>query len=588
MAESFLRYTCRGMGEGRRTNWAMLGGLAVSAAAHTGIAVATLNLASMWDGGAADSAHEGLALVRDAMAPLPVALEPPPPKPEPPRVVEEPPKQAPAEPELALGRDDSDATTATWIGAAPKDAVEATGRVSTIDQGAYARPAGDPEPQPAIATSAGTPGDAASRPGAERVSIVPAQPRVNPAEPAPELPTPPEASTPPEAKPPEAKPSEATPPETKPVPEAAAQASTEPPVAPPAQQPSPKSPEPTLTPAPATAPQPSHIEGQTPDAKDDTTAPAKTPAELLQQAQKLINEATALIATHDGDAALKPLDGKSDGAVSPKPDAKDDKDQEQQDESPEKVSRTREGLGDAPEDAPKNAAVGAERTEPTPTQQPPADRAADPLNPEAQRERPDAPRDAARLEFSTIEDAPRPRNTALNAPPDPAPNTPSDPSVDAPESPEQVAPMPPTPAGRQASPGQEAIPAGVVPDSTSGEVSDRESIATAIKNAVKVEPGQPVAGKGLTVKTLRPRWSHFTLITAAPDNAVVRVDFGKDGKVANVELLRSSGRTDVDRPMLDAVYMWTASGKQLRDLPDLDANGKPSVVRMTFEMILGR
>lgn len=563
----------------------MLGGLAVSAAAHTGIAVATLNLASSWDGGGPGSAHEGLALVRDAIAPLPVALEQPPPKPEPPPLAEEPPKQAPSEPELALGRDDSDATTATWIGAAPKDAVEASGRVSTIEQGAYARPAGEAEPQPPIATSAGTPGDAASRPGAERVSIVPAQPKVKPAEPAPKPPATPEASTPPEVKPPEAKPS----PETKPVPETPAHASAEQPTAPPvaqssAEQPNAKPPEPTLTPAPATAPQPSHVEGQTPDAKDDTTAPAKTPAELLQQAQKLINEATALIATHDGDAALKPLDGKRDGAELPKPEAKDDKDQEQQDESPEKVSRTREGLGEAPEDAPKNAAVGAERTEPPPKEPPPPDRAADPLTPDAQRERPGAQRDAARLEFSTIEDAPRPRN----APPDTPPDTAADPSVDAPEALEQVAPMPPTPAGRQASPGQEAIPAGVVPDSTSGEISDRESIATAIKNAVKVEPGQPVAGKGLTVKTLRPRWSHFTLITAAPDNAVVRVDFGKDGKVANVELLRSSGRTDVDRPMLDAVYMWTASGKQLRDLPDTDAQGKPSVVRMTFEMILGR
>lgn len=571
----------------------MLGGLAVSAAAHTGIAVATLNLASSWDGGGPGSAHEGLALVRDAMAPLPVALEQPPPKPEPPPLAEEPPKQAPSEPELALGRDDSDATTATWIGAAPKDAVEASGRVSTIEQGAYARPAGEAEPQPPIATSAGTPGDAASRPGAERVSIVPAQPKVKPAEPAPKPPATPEASTPPEVKPPEAKPS----PETKPVPETPAHASAEQPTAPPvaqssAEQPSAKPPEPTPTPASAVAPQPSHVEGQTPDAKDDTTAPAKTPAELLQQAQKLINEATALIATHDGDAALKPLDGKSDGAESPKPEAEDDKDQEQVDESPEKVSRTREGLGEAPEDAPKNAAVGPERTEPTPVEQPPADRAADPLNPDAQRERPDAQRDAARLEFSTIEDAPRPRNappdTAPETAPDTAPDTASDPSVQAPEALEQVAPMPPTPAGRQATPGQEAIPAGVVPDSTSGEISDRESIATAIKNAVKVEPGQPVAGKGLTVKTLRPRWSHFTLITAAPDNAVVRVDFGKDGKVANVELLRSSGRTDVDRPMLDAVYMWTASGKQLRDLPDTDAQGKPSVVRMTFEMILGR
>lgn len=511
------------MSAAERTNWGMLGCLALSAAAHTGVAVATLRVAAGWEGpGAHTGSNSGLTLERETLVSLPMpAVTPPPP---PPPAVEEPAPQpetkAPEAPEIALGRDDSDVESATWIGAAPRDAKEASGRRSSIDQGAYALPAGELEPSPAIPASEGAPGDAASRPGAEDLSLVPAQPKTEQAAPHVETPTPPDAAkADAEAKPEASKPSDDVAPTAK----------------------------------AATAPQAQAMFGQDPKAKDDKTEPAKTPAELLQQAQRLINEATALIATKDGDSALKPMDGAPDTepTIEPKPDAKDEKDQELVEETPERTERQREGLGDSPLDEPEGAAIAKERaTAPALT------REAEPT-----------------LELSTIEDAPK----------DP---TPTDATVDAdsPASPDGPA----VPAGRQASPGSEPIPVGVVPDSTSGETSDRESIAAAIREAIKVEPGQPVAGKGLTVKTVRPRWSHFTLITAAPQNAVVRVEFGKDGRVTSVETLRSSGRNDVDRPMLDAVYMWTASGKQLRDLPDIGKDGKPSTVRMTFEMILGR
>lgn len=135
-------------------------------------------------------------------------------------------------------------------------------------------------------------------------------------------------------------------------------------------------------------------------------------------------------------------------------------------------------------------------------------------------------------------------------------------------------------------PGQGGDGGGVVEISTQGQVSDRESEATALKDRVKVTPGQPVAAKGLEIKTRRPVFSLYTRVTAAPRNAVVRVRFTREGKVASAEMVRSSGVADVDRPILDAVYGWTASGKKLLELPETREGEKRATVSMVFEIVL--
>ncbi len=140
--------------------------------------------------------------------------------------------------------------------------------------------------------------------------------------------------------------------------------------------------------------------------------------------------------------------------------------------------------------------------------------------------------------------------------------------------------MPPALVGQGGSGG------GVVEISTQGQVSDKESEATALKDRVQVRPGQPVAAKGLEIKTRRPVFSLYTRVTAAPRNAVVRVRFTREGKVASAEMVRSSGVADVDRPILDAVYGWTASGKQLLELPETREGEKPATVSIVFEIVL--
>lgn len=134
--------------------------------------------------------------------------------------------------------------------------------------------------------------------------------------------------------------------------------------------------------------------------------------------------------------------------------------------------------------------------------------------------------------------------------------------------------------------GQGGDGGGLVVESLEGQISDKESEATALKDRVKVTPGQPVAAKGLEIKTRRPVFSRYVRVMAAPRNAVVRVRFTREGRVASAEMLRSSGWEDVDRPLLDAVYQWTATGKRLQELPETREGAAPATVSMVFEIVL--
>jgi len=136
--------------------------------------------------------------------------------------------------------------------------------------------------------------------------------------------------------------------------------------------------------------------------------------------------------------------------------------------------------------------------------------------------------------------------------------------TEPPEAPDQppTPPVPPAPAS-----------AATPSEKTVGEVSDRESDFSSTIRAPVAKLGKPIAAQGLEILTVAPRFSHYTRITAAPRDPVVRVNFGKNGRARSVELLRSSGVRDVDRPILDAVYQWRARGQQLERLvePSEDA-----------------
>ncbi len=119
--------------------------------------------------------------------------------------------------------------------------------------------------------------------------------------------------------------------------------------------------------------------------------------------------------------------------------------------------------------------------------------------------------------------------------------------------------------------GPEGAPVGG--DDQPGEPSDRESVATALREAIDLsEWGRPLAREGLEVKTVRPRWSVTTRLARSPRNPVLIIRFGADGAVRSAEFLRdkrmifSTGFSDVDGPLLDAVYRWRAQGRAIEAL----------------------
>ncbi len=144
----------------------------------------------------------------------------------------------------------------------------------------------------------------------------------------------------------------------------------------------------------------------------------------------------------------------------------------------------------------------------------------------------------------------------IELPPEPEPKPPSPPTP-------PPAPLP-TPAPVQFAPAPPSAPSG---SGATGRQSDRESTAASILTAEWRKLGQPLAGAGLEIKTRRPKFTHYTRIMGAARDPVVLVHFRRDGKVERVDLVRSSGNADVDRPVIDAIYLWRATGEPLGRIP---------------------
>lgn len=170
------------------------------------------------------------------------------------------------------------------------------------------------------------------------------------------------------------------------------------------------------------------------------------------------------------------------------------------------------------------------------------------------------------------------RVEAMPPPPTPAPVIPVIPEVKVAETvADSLAPNP----QRASAPSPES--AASVGGDGAGEASDRESDASSRVPDFSVKPGKVMAGVGIQVKTVRPRWSTTTRLTVSPKNPVIEVMFGSDGRVAKARFLkgRKTGYKEVDGPLLDSVYRWTATGKKLEE-----ATGPDGTVSFVIKMIL--
>lgn len=127
-----------------------------------------------------------------------------------------------------------------------------------------------------------------------------------------------------------------------------------------------------------------------------------------------------------------------------------------------------------------------------------------------------------------------------------------------------------------------------VPTGTStppGIVEDDESAARSATETLTVRPGKPVARAGLRIQTSFARFSVSALLLTKPRSPLVRITFGRDGRVKRAEFVpgQTTGSADVDKPLLDSLYRWSAKGKDLTTIP---ANDPDAGLTLTFRIVL--
>ncbi len=152
------------------------------------------------------------------------------------------------------------------------------------------------------------------------------------------------------------------------------------------------------------------------------------------------------------------------------------------------------------------------------------------------------------------------------------------PTVPTPGAAASATPTAPMPAGAQsvsAAPGR----AGERP----GDKSPKEADASSTTPTIEIRPGQPAAAQGLNITTKRPNFTKLVRVTAFPQNPLFKVTFNALGIVTNVVLVESSGVPDVDGPVKNSLYQWTASGKILAEI----SSGDPDVgVTVSIRILL--
>lgn len=154
----------------------------------------------------------------------------------------------------------------------------------------------------------------------------------------------------------------------------------------------------------------------------------------------------------------------------------------------------------------------------------------------------------------------------------------------APPAPEPTPPAPPSQPASNPSPASQPSPASGGQSKQTGVRSDRESEAFSKKVIdAPMRDGRVQAGRGLNIITRRADFTNTTLLTAPPRDTMVRISFQKSGTVRKAEFVNGSatGNPNVDDPLMNAIYRWRASGKDLASLrPDETLS---VIVRVTFK-----
>ncbi len=199
---------------------------------------------------------------------------------------------------------------------------------------------------------------------------------------------------------------------------------------------------------------------------------------------------------------------------------------------------------------------------------------------------PPEPSDAPLLTLPEPPDHPADRPTEPIGPPEPAPS-PADMGPPAPPPPEPApAPPPAEPPARPTPPAPEGAP---------GEPDPRAADAAMRRRAEALDVsrlGRPLQASGdLEITTVRPTWSLQVRNAYSPRrNPYMEIRFGPDGRVRLARFVplpdgtRGSGYAEVDQPLLNAVYRWTAKGEAIDRLDPDDPDATHDVV-MRFLLV---
>lgn len=179
--------------------------------------------------------------------------------------------------------------------------------------------------------------------------------------------------------------------------------------------------------------------------------------------------------------------------------------------------------------------------------------------------------------------SPDPLKPPEAATPLPSPAAPEDAAAVAKPTPAQ-APTQPTAPATVEKPGQErpqvppqvdAPGAATNPNAdkagpvTDGAKSDKQSAATSVIDvpASLWKNGKPLAREGLNIKTRRVELTTLTQVSANYRNPQCDIYFDHTGKPVQVKIVESSGLKEaVDEPVVDTLFRWRASGKQISQL----------------------
>lgn len=246
-----------------------------------------------------------------------------------------------------------------------------------------------------------------------------------------------------------------------------------------------------------------------------------------------------------------------------------------------------------PPDPTRTDPLAEPRTDPSAEPDPSSAEPSKPLNPAAPGASPNSPpRDSADPSATTV----RPPTEDPQKPIEPNPDANSSPAQDAtpdaansvstksgtqgggvpgptPVDGTQNTPAPPSPAG---APGDTVSP--------SGELSDRESDPTSIIDVPMAnwQNGRPLAGKGITLKPARPRFTTLNYVDGVRRNPIGELVIGRDGVPMTARLVRSTGNGSIDEAIRNALYRWRASGSRLEKLQP----GQTVTIRLRIIMLV--